>query len=123
MTSNNQNRQDEDSETEGVHGAEPLPELDKERVSIDIARSRDWMPAEELRETALTAIEANQDITLNLEGLEYLDASSLQILLAFDKEQKKRGRHLNLANISPNLRQWFEYSGAAEFLSGWAKGR
>jgi anti-anti-sigma factor len=72
------------------------------------------MAAEELRETALKAMEADGDITLNLDGVDHLDASSLQILLALGKEQKKRGRHLDMVNASSHLRRWFEYSGAAD---------
>jgi anti-anti-sigma regulatory factor len=41
----------------------------------------------------------------------------LQILLALDAEQKKRGRNLRLAKASPHLRQWFEFAGVADHFS------
>ena len=72
------------------------------------------MPAEELRAAALGAVEAGHDVTLHLGGIDHLDASALQILLALDAEQKRCGRQLEVTNTSPHLRQWFEYAGAAE---------
>lgn len=72
------------------------------------------MPAEELRAVALGALEAGNDITLNLDRVDHLDASALQILLALSAEQKKRGRDFQLVNASPNLLQWFGLAGAAD---------
>jgi anti-anti-sigma regulatory factor len=81
---------------------------------IEVERSGDWMPVEDLREASLAASGAGNDVTVNLDRIDHLDASSLQILLALDVEQKKRGATLQLANLSPHLRQWFEFAGAAE---------
>lgn len=86
----------------------------QQHAVIELERSGDWMPAEELRETALAALAASHDMTLNLDRIDHLDASAMQILLALDVEQKNRGQHLHLVNASPQLRQWFEFSGAAE---------
>jgi len=71
------------------------------------------MPAEELWEAAQAAVSQGKDVTLNLDKIDHLDASALQILLALDAEQKKKGLHLQLAKASSNLRDWFDYSGAA----------
>ena len=87
-----------------------------EPLLIEAERSGDWMPAEELRTAALGAVETGNEVTLNLGGIDYLDASALQILLALGAEQKKRGRRLEVAGASPHLRQWFEYAGAVEVL-------
>ena len=75
------------------------------------------MPAEDLRKAALCALGAVGDLTLNLERINHLDASALQILLALDAEQKKRGQNLHLANASVHLRQWFDFAGAADHFS------
>ena len=74
------------------------------------------MPAEELWEAAKAALNEGKDVTFNLDKIDHLDASALQILLALDAEQKKNGRHLQLVKASPNLRHWFEYSGAAAYF-------
>lgn len=75
------------------------------------------MPAEELRDAALAVLREDRDVTVNLGKIDHLDASALQILLAFDAEQKKCGRSLQLANASAHLRQWFDYAGVADHFS------
>jgi len=71
------------------------------------------MPVDDMMKTALSVIEQENELTLNLNNIDHLDASALQVILALDVEQKNRGRHLDLINASHNLRQWFEYSGTA----------
>lgn len=114
MTINRSNGKNGSGTVKRARAAKPQAEQDRGRLSIDVERSGDWMPAEELRAAALGAIEAGNDVTLNLGGIDHLDASALQILLALGAEQKRRGRRLEVANTSPHLRQWFEYAGAAE---------
>lgn len=75
------------------------------------------MPADELRGMAQGALETGNDVTVNVCNLGHLDASALQILLALETEQKKRGGNLELANASLHLRQWFEYAGVADHFS------
>lgn len=91
-------------------------EPDRGRTSIEIERTGDWMPAEEFRDAALGALEAGKDVTVNVGNVDHLDASALQILLALNAEQKKRGGHLQLVNASPKLLRWFEFSGATDYL-------
>lgn len=57
------------------------------------------------------------NITLDFENVDYLDASSLQVLLAVGAEQKSLGRQLHLANTSAAMLHWFEWTGAAQHLS------
>jgi anti-anti-sigma regulatory factor len=83
---------------------------------IEVERSGDWMPADELREAAMIALATGDDTTLSLDGIDHLDASAMQILLALGAEQRDRGQHLHLVNTSAPLRQWFELSGAADQL-------
>lgn len=87
-----------------------------ERTVFEVERSGDWMPAEELQEAALKVLSEGKDVTLSLKNVDHLDASSLQILLALEMEQKKRGRQMDLINVSSHLRQWFDYSGAVEYF-------
>jgi anti-anti-sigma regulatory factor len=96
-----------------AHVAVPQAESSPGQTVIDVDRSGDWMPADELRAASLAALEAGSDVTLHLGQVDHLDASALQILLALGVEQKRRGRQLEVASASPHLRQWFEYAGAA----------
>jgi len=72
------------------------------------------MPAEELREAARQVLAEGKDIALNFHDVNHLDASLLQILLALQAEQTKQQRRVDLLNVSPSLRQWFDYSGATD---------
>ncbi len=72
------------------------------------------MPAEELHASAVAAASSGKNVTLNLDRIDYLDASALQILLALDIDLKKRGHSMKLAKVSPHLRQWFDFAGAAD---------
>jgi anti-anti-sigma regulatory factor len=90
-----------------------------DQILIEAERAGDWMPAEELREAARVAVQSGNDVIVNLDRINHLDASALQILLALSVAQKKLGHKLELANASANLRQWFEYAGATDqFFQG-----
>jgi anti-anti-sigma regulatory factor len=78
---------------------------------ILVTREGEWLPPEELRAISLSAVDTDGNLTVNLEGVEHLDASALQILLALAAERKKRGKGLRLANASLALSRWFEYAG------------
>ena len=78
---------------------------------IFVTREGEWLPPEELRAIALSAVDTDGSLTVNLEGVEHLDASALQMLLALAAERKKRGKGLRLANVSLALSRWFEYAG------------
>ena len=117
MTSSLRNGHGGSGKAKRARSAEEHTEQNPQPILIEIERCGDWLPAHELREAALNALETGHDVTVNLDKVDHLDASALQILLALDAEQKRQGRHLELANASPHLRQWFEYAGAAEQFS------
>ena len=71
----------------------PLAERVQEGAIIELQNSGDWIPADELRKTALDALALSSDLTLNFNGIDNLDASALQILLAMEFEQKRRGTY------------------------------
>ena len=87
------------------------------QVVIEVQESGEWIAAAELKERSLGALEKGSDLIFNLGNVSHLDASALQILLAVDIEQKKRGGHLELANVSTDLQQWFQHAGSMERLS------
>jgi ABC-type transporter Mla MlaB component len=84
---------------------------------IEGTRDGDWLPPEEFLAAALSAAQAEGNLTVNLQGVDHLDASALQILLALAAERKKGGRRLYLANASTSLSHWFEYAGGRENIS------
>jgi len=80
---------------------------------VEVVRDGDWPSSADLLAVAIEAAAANIDLTFNLRGVEYLDGSSLQTLLALARDQLKRERKLVFIQVSPALRQWFDFSGAA----------
>ena len=66
---------------------------------------------------ALSAAGADGHLSVNLQAVDYLDASALQILLALAVERKKRGKGLRLTDTSLALSRWFEYAGGRENIS------
>jgi len=91
--------------------------FDQSPASIDVELWGGWMPAEDLRQAALAALVAGGDVALNLDGIDRVDASALQILLALDAQQRKREQIIQLTNTSPHLRQWFELAGVVDRFS------
>ncbi len=84
---------------------------------IKVARDGDWLAADEFREACAQAADGRIDVHIDLEGLEHLDASALQILLALRVKQQRNDRRLSLINPSASLLRWFEFAGAARLFS------
>jgi anti-anti-sigma factor len=84
---------------------------------LAVACAGEWLPSEELRDQALAALAASDRVTLDLGGVDHLDASALQILLALSVAQRRRGRQLQVLNLSASLRQWLECAGAADHFA------
>ena len=114
MTSTRSRRQDRQAKALRTQQAGLEPQPNPEPACIEVDRSGEWMPAEELVEAAQAALAAGNGVRVHLGALDHLDASALQILLALGAEQKRRGKPLQLANASGSLRRWFELAGAAE---------
>lgn len=91
-------------------------EVNRTERRVDVSRCGEWLPPDELRRVVLESTAADSDLTLNLEGIDHLDGSSLQTLLALSCDQQKRGRKLRLTQASPALLQWFEFAGATQRL-------
>lgn len=114
MASDRHNRRDREVKSKHVRVVEQEAGLVPRSASIDIERAGNWVPAEEFREAAQVALEAGGDVALNLDRVDHLDGSALQVLLALETELKNHGRSLQLENASPQLRQWFDLAGTAD---------
>ena len=51
----------------GAPSAAPQEEQERARTVIEVERSGDWMPVEDLRNAAMAALEAGNDVTFNLD--------------------------------------------------------
>jgi anti-anti-sigma factor len=111
MTNDRSNRHVGSANAHRKRSTRPQAEHNLEQQIIMVGRSGDWLPAEELREAAIAALSQGKNVTLNLDRVDHLDASALQILLALHAALKMRGQNLLLLKASPRLRKWFEFSG------------
>lgn len=105
------------SRSKTVRETEPQTKKTPSHAAIEVQESGEWIAAAELKERSLEALKESKDLIFNLGNISHLDASALQILLAVDIEQKKQGRQLHLANVSADLRQWFQHAGSIERFS------
>jgi anti-anti-sigma factor len=87
------------------------PTITVTETVILVTREGEWLAPEELRAIALSAVDTDGTLTVNVDGVEHLDASALQVLLALAAERKKGGKGLRLANVSLTLSRWFEFAG------------
>jgi anti-anti-sigma regulatory factor len=110
-------RHDKSANEHRRQSSRPHAEQNQEQHFIEVERLGDWVPAEELREAALACVNCGGDVTINLDHIDHLDASALQILLALDAEQGKRSRTLLFVKASSPLRDWFEFAGVADHFS------
>jgi anti-anti-sigma factor len=115
MTSNRVSRRTKNAEVQQPSGGKPVLAGSPERAKNVVVHLGDCSSAEEFRAEALLAA-ADGDITLDLDTLDFLDASTLQVLLAVSAGQTNRGRQLQYANTSPAMLQWLEWTGAAPHL-------
>ena len=114
MTDNLSTKRNKSAKTQEAQTAKAQAEPGIEPQILRVERSGDWMPADELREAALAAVSQGKNVVLELDGIDHLDASALQILLALDLELKKRKQTLRLEKASARLREWFDFAGADE---------
>jgi anti-anti-sigma factor len=112
MTNDRSNRHVGSANAHRKRSTRPQAEHDLEQQIIKVERSGDCLPAEELREAAIVALSQGKNVTLNLDRVDHLDASALQILLALHAALKRRGQKLLLVKASPRLLKWFEFAGA-----------
>lgn len=107
-----------------------MDEVSTGEATIEVARGGEWMEPEQLRRWALEqmgdgpAKEAGSPganrLTMDLAGVDYLDAATLQILLAIEAELQPRGGHLRLIHASEQLQQWFDFAGAGNLIQAGA---
>ena len=111
MTNDRANRNVGSANAHRKRSTRPQAEHNLEQQIIMVGRSGDWLPAEELREAAIAALSQGKNVTLNLDRVDHLDASALQILLALHAALKIWGQNLLLVKASPRLLKWFEFAG------------
>jgi len=83
---------------------------------IQVNRAGEWMAAEELKSELLDWKDQNHAPVLDLAGINYMEASCLQVIVAFQNGNPDKGQALTFENISPGLREWIKFAGATDFF-------
>jgi anti-anti-sigma regulatory factor len=115
--------------------AEPMVATEEtaapQNPTLQAASGGNWIEPAALRQWALeqfaskaaaeddgcaTPRHAASDLAVDVAGVDYLEAGVLQILIAVEAEQMRRGHGLRLLHASASLREWFEYAGATDLL-------
>jgi anti-anti-sigma regulatory factor len=76
-----------------------------ERFRLTLTGTIDVFEAVAVLEAAREAAASDRPISIHIEGLERLDTSILQILLALQQEVQRRGQSLQVRGESPAIRR------------------
>ena len=83
------------------------------RGDIDLAS------APEFETTLRTALESSpSSITIDLDGLTFIDSSGLRVLVSLSKEAQSRGATLGLRNVPRHARRVLDITGLSEWFDG-----
>ncbi|HOF13495.1 MAG TPA: STAS domain-containing protein [Spirochaetota bacterium] len=94
--------------------------LEKKGNTIDIKVKGDieMMTIKEFKEKLLSIGEENDiDITLDLSEVDYIDSSGVGVLISLNKIQKKKGKKLELAKVSPKVLNVLKLSSLSEVFN------
>lgn len=93
------------------------PETPVSGMTVEAVYAGEWLPVEELRGCLIATLRSGGDIYVNVEGTEYLDAHSFQLLLAAAQDRRTTHNAVRLLNVSAKLSQWIAHAGATTFFS------
>ena len=87
-------------------------------IDIKVKGDIEMMTIKEFKEKLLSIGEENDiDITLDLSEVDYIDSSGVGVLISLNKIQKKKGKKLELAKVSPKVLNVLKLSSLAEVFN------
>ena len=87
-----------------------------EEVVIELVGRLDTNTAPALDKTIGEDIQDNNNLVLDLKGLEYISSAGLRVLLAAQKKMQKNGS-LKVKNVCSDIMDVFEMTGFADILT------
>lgn len=87
-----------------------------EEVVIELVGRLDTNTAPALDKTIGEDIQDNNNLVLDLKGLEYISSAGLRVLLAAQKKMQKSGS-LKVKNVCPEIMDVFDMTGFADILT------
>jgi anti-sigma B factor antagonist len=77
----------------------------------------DTVTAPELQVGLIPEFAEVKEITLNLSAVNYISSAGLRVLLAAEKESKKRGAKFVLTGVIPEVQEVFDMTGFSDILT------
>lgn len=88
----------------------------QEETIIEIVGRLDTITAPALDKTINENIEKNENLVLDIKGVEYISSAGLRVLLAAQKKMQKSGS-MKLINVCEDVMEVFEMTGFSEILT------
>lgn len=89
---------------------------DGSSLSVALEGRLDTSTAPELEEALGGALEGITDLTLDLNGLEYISSAGLRVLLSTQKIMNKQG-NMVITNASEEVKEIFDVTGFSDILT------
>ncbi len=90
-------------------------------IHLPLSISGEWLDADTLRTHLLDAAKAQVTLVLDFSDLRYVEASSLQVLLAAESAGWMADGKVKLIHLSEEVKRCFAYAGVESLLCAEAK--
>lgn len=88
----------------------------EDALTVSVTGRLDTTTSPELDEELKKCLDGIRDLTMDLEGLEYISSAGLRILLSTQKTMNQQGT-MKLINVSSMVMDVFEVTGFADILT------
>jgi anti-sigma B factor antagonist len=88
----------------------------EDALTVSVTGRLDTTTSPELDEELKKSLDGIRDLTMDLEGLEYISSAGLRILLSTQKTMNQQGT-MKLINVSSMVMDVFEVTGFADILT------
>ncbi|MDR0974277.1 MAG: STAS domain-containing protein [Ruminococcus sp.] len=86
-------------------------------IEIVVSGRIDTVTAPDLQTALLPEFADVKEITLNLAAVNYISSAGLRVLLAAEKESKKRGGKFIITGVIPEVQDVFDMTGFSDILT------
>lgn len=87
------------------------------KTVITVEGRVDTTTAAELGEMLNSAVPESDEITLDMEKLDYISSAGLRVLLTSHKAMSKKGGFLLIKNVNPDIYEIFDITGFTNILN------
>ena len=87
------------------------------KTVITVEGRVDTTTAAELGEMLNSAVPDSDEITLDMEKLDYISSAGLRVLLTSHKAMSKKGGFLLIKNVNPDIYEIFDITGFTNILN------